>query len=75
MELRLAVPGVVGEAQEVGPSEAPPLMAGEATPLPSSLVRLLWPPSLEYRRYLTACLQMGKVWGLISVFQGGKERW
>ena len=30
VELRLAVPGVVGEAQEVGPSEAPPLMAGEA---------------------------------------------
>lgn len=33
VEIRLAVPGVVGEAQEVGPSEAPPLMAGEATPL------------------------------------------
>lgn len=47
VEIRLAVPGVVGEAQEVGPSEAPPLMAGEATPPPSSLVRLLWPPPLS----------------------------
>ena len=36
---------VVGEEQEVGPSEAPPLAVGEATPPPSSLVRLVLPPS------------------------------
>lgn len=66
MELLLAVPGVVGRRRRW--AEAPAWMAGEATP--SILIGpSAWPP-LEYRRCLTACLQMGKVWGLISVFHG-----